>query len=68
MVGQRVWTYAYAQDNGTGRDHNPGGFTVWLAGGGFQAGLAYGRTDELGFEAIEGKCTCTICMRLCYIN
>ena len=45
----------YAQNNGTGRDHNPGGFTVWLAGGGLKAGFAYGRTDELGHAAIENK-------------
>ena len=30
----------YAQDNGTGRDHNPGGFTVWLAGAGVKSGIA----------------------------
>ncbi len=45
----------YAQNNGTGRDHNPGGFTVWLAGGGLKAGFAYGRTDEFGHAAIENK-------------
>jgi Protein of unknown function (DUF1501) len=45
----------YAQDNGTGRDHNPGGFTVWLAGGGFKAGYTHGSTDEFGFQAIQDK-------------
>ena len=45
----------YAQANGTGRDHNPGGFTVWLAGGGFKPGFSYGATDEFGAKAIEGK-------------
>ncbi len=45
----------YAQDNGTGRDHNPGGFTVWLAGGGFKSGYSHGATDEFGFQAIQGK-------------
>lgn len=45
----------YAERNGTGRDHNPGGFTVWLAGGGVKAGFAHGATDELGFQAVEGK-------------
>jgi hypothetical protein len=45
----------YAENNGTGRDHNPGGFTVWLAGGGFKAGHAHGATDEFGHHAIEGK-------------
>jgi hypothetical protein len=45
----------YAQDNGTGRDHNPGGFTSWLAGDCFRAGLSYGATDEFGSAAIENK-------------
>ncbi len=45
----------YAQQNGTGRDHNPGGFTVWLAGGGFKPGFAFGQTDEFGHQAIAGK-------------
>jgi Protein of unknown function (DUF1501) len=45
----------YAQQNGTGRDHNPGGFTVWLAGGGFKPGFAHGATDEFGAQAVEGK-------------
>lgn len=45
----------YAQDNGTGRDHNPGGFTVWLAGGGVKPGYAHGATDEFGFQGVSGK-------------
>jgi hypothetical protein len=45
----------YAEKNGTGRDHNPGGFTVWLAGGGFKAGFAHGATDEFGAQAVEDK-------------
>jgi len=45
----------YAEKNGTGRDHNPGGFTVWLAGGGVKPGFAYGATDEFGHLAIENK-------------
>ncbi|HBE67141.1 MAG TPA: DUF1501 domain-containing protein [Planctomycetaceae bacterium] len=45
----------YAQANGTGRDHNPGGFTVWLAGGGFKPGMSHGRTDEFGFQGVSGK-------------
>ena len=36
-----------------GRDHNPFGFTMWMAGGGVQGGMTYGRTDELGYRAIE---------------
>jgi hypothetical protein len=38
-----------------GRDHNPRGFTVWLAGGGVKAGSVYGATDELGYEAAENR-------------
>ena len=45
----------YAQGNGTGRDHNPKGFTTWLAGGGFKPGSAHGATDEFGFMAVENK-------------
>lgn len=36
-----------------GRDHNPYGFTVWMAGGGIKGGTVYGATDEFGFEATE---------------
>lgn len=39
--------------NGDGRDHHPFGFTIWVAGGGAKAGLAYGATDELGNHAVE---------------
>ncbi len=45
----------YAQNNGTGRDHNPGGFTVWLAGGGVRPGIAFGQTDEFGHLAVTDK-------------
>ncbi len=45
----------YAEKNGTGRDHNPGGFTVWLAGGGVKSGFAHGATDEFGHQAVEGR-------------
>ncbi|MEQ8766699.1 MAG: DUF1501 domain-containing protein, partial [Planctomycetota bacterium] len=36
-----------------GRDHNPYGFTVWLAGGGVRGGTVHGATDEFGFQAVE---------------
>ena len=42
-------------ESGTGRDHNPYGFTMWAAGGGFQGGVAYGATDEFGFQAVENR-------------
>jgi len=45
----------YAEANGTGRDHNPGGFTMWLAGGGVKPGFAYGQTDDFGHEAVISK-------------
>ncbi len=40
-----------------GRDHNPLGFTCWLAGGGVKAGFSYGATDEFGFQAEENVTT-----------
>ena len=40
---------------GTGRDHNPHGFTAILAGGGFKSGHIHGATDELGYKAVEGR-------------
>lgn len=45
----------YAQNNGTGRDHNPSGFTMWMAGAGVRPGFTYGATDEFGHEAVENK-------------
>ena len=39
--------------NSDGRDHNNKGFSLWLAGGGVKPGIAYGQTDELGYEAVE---------------
>ena len=38
-----------------GRDHNPYGYSTWLAGGGIRGGQAIGATDELGFRAVEDK-------------
>ena len=38
-----------------GRDHHPYGFTMWLAGGGVRGGLAYGATDEFGWDAVENR-------------
>jgi hypothetical protein len=37
-----------------GRDHNPFGFTVWLAGGGVKGGYVHGATDDYGYHAVEG--------------
>jgi hypothetical protein len=38
-----------------GRDHNPNGFTIWMAGGGVKGGFHYGNTDEFGYKAVENK-------------
>ena len=42
-------------EKGDGRDHNPTGFTMWMAGGGVRAGRAYGMTDEVGLHAVEDR-------------
>lgn len=39
-----------------GRDHNPSGFSLWMAGGGVKGGVVYGATDEFGYKAVEGRC------------
>ena len=43
------------QGKNSGRDHNPYGFTMWMAGGGVRGGLVYGATDDYGFRAVENK-------------
>ena len=40
-----------------GRDHNPQGFSLWMAGGGIKGGAIYGATDEYGYRVIENKLT-----------
>ena len=42
-------------EKGNGRDHNPTGFSMWMAGGGVKGGQTIGATDELGLYAIEDK-------------
>ncbi len=42
-------------ESGNGRDHNPYGFTMWMAGGGIRGGVTFGATDEIGLYAIEGR-------------
>jgi uncharacterized protein (DUF1501 family) len=42
-------------ESGNGRDHNPYGFTMWLAGGGVRGGTTFGATDEVGLYAVENK-------------
>jgi hypothetical protein len=54
-----VWATEFGRTPGTqgadGRDHHPYGFSVWLAGGGIKGGIAHGKTDELGFHAVEHR-------------
>jgi uncharacterized protein (DUF1501 family) len=52
-----IWTGEFGRmptsENGTGRDHNPKGFSAWLAGGGIKGGTVHGATDEIGYAAAE---------------
>jgi hypothetical protein len=54
-----VWSGEFGRtptaQNGKGRDHNPRGFSAWLAGGGVKGGQVYGATDPFGFAAVENK-------------
>lgn len=45
------------QKGASGRDHNPGGFTAWMAGAGVKKGFSYGATDEFGYKAVEQVAT-----------
>ncbi|MDP6445956.1 MAG: DUF1501 domain-containing protein [Pirellulaceae bacterium] len=45
------------QKGASGRDHNPSGFTAWLAGAGVKAPFSYGATDEFGYQAVDNKLT-----------
>ena len=55
-----VWSGEFGRtpivQGSNGRDHNPQGFTVWMAGGGVKGGIAYGETDEFGYYAVQNKC------------
>jgi hypothetical protein len=44
-----------SQGDNKGRDHNPRGFSMWMAGGGIKGGQTYGATDEFGYAAVEKK-------------
>ena len=56
-----VWAGEFGRtpfaQSGDGRDHNPFGFSVWLAGGGIKGGKVHGATDELGYYAVQDVCT-----------
>ena len=42
-------------EGGDGRDHNPYGYTIWMAGGGVKSGHVYGATDDIGYHAVEDR-------------
>ena len=46
----------FMQGSQKGRDHNPGVFTAWMAGGGIRGGTSHGTSDEVGFKAAEDPC------------
>jgi hypothetical protein len=52
-----VWTSEFGRtsygESGNGRDHNPWGYTQWMAGGGVKAGTTYGETDEIGLQVAD---------------
>ena len=52
-----IWTGEFGRtatsQGGTGRDHNPHGFTLLMAGGGLKRGVVHGNTDELGYNAVK---------------
>ena len=54
-----VWASEFGRtpwsQNTKGRDHNPRGFTVWLAGGGIKGGCVHGSTDDIGYKAVENR-------------
>jgi uncharacterized protein (DUF1501 family) len=54
-----VWTSEFGRtpygQSGNGRDHNPWGYTQWLAGGGVRAGTTFGQTDEIGLKSVGAK-------------
>ena len=54
-----VWSGEFGRtpfaQGSNGRDHNPFGFTIWMAGGGAKPGTTYGATDEFGYRAVENK-------------
>lgn len=54
-----VWSGEFGRtpivQGSNGRDHNPQGFTVWMAGGGVKSGFAHGQTDEFGYFAVQDK-------------
>ena len=52
--GRTPWS-----QNTNGRDHNPRGYSVWLAGGGIKGGMTHGETDDVGYRAVQDKHYCS---------
>jgi uncharacterized protein (DUF1501 family) len=54
-----VWATEFGRtpgaENADGRDHHPYGFSAWMAGGGLKGGVVNGKTDEVGFHAVEDR-------------
>jgi len=54
-----VWTSEFGRSpwsqNTTGRDHNPRGYTSWMAGGGIKGGVSHGSTDDVGYRAEQNR-------------
>ena len=54
-----VWSGEFGRtpfaQGSNGRDHNPFGFSLWMAGGGVKGGTVYGTTDEFGYKAVENR-------------
>ena len=54
-----IWSGEFGRtpvsQGGDGRDHNPYGYTLWMAGGGVKPGFIYGATDEVGYHAVEDR-------------
>jgi len=54
-----VWAGEFGRtpvsQGGDGRDHNPYGYSIWMAGGGVKGGFVYGATDEIGYHAVEDR-------------
>ena len=53
--GRTPFAESAADTVGPGRDHNQNGFSVWVAGGAFKGGATYGRTDPVGYAAVDNR-------------
>ena len=54
-----IWSGEFGRtpvsESGNGRDHNPYGYSLWMAGGSVKSGFAYGATDDFGYHAVENR-------------